>query len=286
MSEPSTLTTRVWSRRSERALLRIPIRVEGAHSDARPGFREDTYTLMISRNGALIRLKQSVRPNDQIRITNLQSQLSCPFRVVAQTTDPISDEGECAVECLEPVMNFWGILFPETLTAPAAERIDALLECSICHLRELAPLGLDLYRSLVARSSLTRPCPKCKTATEWRFGSADAQASDAHPSQLPASGAPFPQPERRRATRTTVKLPVRTRKEPGGEQVVKSENLSKTGVCFICDKLMAVGEIIRLTLACSPGENETEIRARVVWRRPLESQRRVVYGVHLEALAA
>ncbi|MGD0696670.1 MAG: PilZ domain-containing protein [Terriglobia bacterium] len=286
MSQPSSLTTQDWSRRSERALLRIPIRVEGADSDGRLRFREDTYTLMISRNGALIRLNHSVGSNDQIRIINLQSQLSCPFRVVAQTSDSLSDESECVVECLESIVNFWGILFPETLTAPAAERVDALLECSICHDRELASLALDVYRSLVARSSLTRPCPKCGVAREWRFGFADAQTGDARASQRLASGAPSPQPERRRAARTTVKLPVRTRKEPGGEQVVKSENLSKTGVCFICDKLMAVGEIIRLTLACSPAENETEVHARVVWRRPLQSQRRVVYGVHLEALAA
>lgn len=286
MSQPSTLTTRDEKRCSERVLLRIPIRVDGVDSDDRPGFREHTYTLMINRSGALIRLNQSVRPNDQIRITNLQSHLSRPFRVVAQTSDPLSDEAECAVECREPVSNFWGILFPQTLTASAAERVDALLQCSTCHLRELASLDLDAYRSLVARSSLTRPCPKCGTVAAWRFGFADAQAGDARASQLPASGAPSPQPERRRAERTTVKLPVRTRKEPGGEQVVKSENLSKTGVCFICDKLMAVGEIIRLTLACSPGENESEVPARVVWRRPLESQKRVVYGVHLEALAA
>jgi len=273
-------------RGSERVLLRIPIRVEGVDSDGGAGFREDTYTLVINRNGALIRLNHTVRCNDQVRITNLQSQLSCTFRAVAQTSDSPSNETECAVECLEPVSNFWGILFPQPLTAPAAERVDALLECSICHLRELASLALDAYRSLVGHASLTRACPRCEASTEWRFGFADIQQGDARASQLSASGAPSPRPERRRAERTTVKLPVRTRKEPGGEQVLKSENLSKTGVCFICDKLMEVGEIVRLTLACSPEENETEVPARVVWRRPLESQRRMVYGVHLEALAA
>ena len=76
------------SRRSERPLLRIPLQVEGYSEDGRP-FKERTTTILINRTGARISLKNSVRPGNQITITNLLMQQSSTFRVIGRTENSI-----------------------------------------------------------------------------------------------------------------------------------------------------------------------------------------------------
>lgn len=269
-------------RGSERVLLRIPIRVEGTNAQAKP-FQENTFTLVINRNGALIALKNVLRPNDEVKITNLQNQMTCPFRVIRRASVPMSEGPEWGVECLEPNLNFWGISFPKAATAPVEEElIDALLECSACRFRELAQLTMEHYRSLVAHSSLNRRCPRCAVTTGWHFGFAEADQEEVLAVQKVGGEDAAAEFNKERAKRMAVKLPLRIRAEDGTEEIAKTENLSKTGVCFISGRNMKVGDVIKLTVGYAPGTNETEIAARVVWRRPLEGQTRAVYGVHLE----
>ncbi|MGD0694582.1 MAG: PilZ domain-containing protein [Terriglobia bacterium] len=272
-------------RGSERVLLRIPIRVEGK-TLAGTQFTEETFTIVINRNGARIRLKHLVRPNEELRITNLQTRMSCSFRVVGRTSPSLTEGPEWGVECLEPSLNFWGIFFPKIAAAPTTEEtVDTLLECSVCRFRELASLTLEHYRYLITHSSLNRRCPRCRVGTDWRFGFAEEETEEPYASQVQA-GAAAPQGiEGRRSKRMTVKLPVRIRAEGGREEIAKTENLSRTGVCFVCEQEMKVGEIIKLTVGYAPGTNETEITARVMWRRPLEGQTRALYGVQLEEAA-
>lgn len=273
-------------RRTERVLLRIPIEVKGKGADGRP-FSEKTFTLVLNRNGARISLQHGLRKGDQVSITNLQTKVSCPFRVVERTTDMIGEgPPEWGVECLEPEVDFWGINFPKK--APGLrpdELIDALLECSKCQARELAQLKLEEYRTLISQSSITRNCAKCGIQTAWGFGFVEAGPEETIPSPpAPSAEASSSEElaERRRAKRVTVKLPVRLRLEDGREEIARTENLSKTGVCFASDLLMKEGEILRLTVGYAPGSNEAEISARVVWRRSIEGSGRALYGVRLE----
>lgn len=277
-------------RRTERVLLRIPVEVKGKDADGR-SFTEKTFTLVVNRDGARISLRSALRRNDQLTVTNLQSHLSCPFRVVERTSDMLGDgPPEWGVECLEPEVNFWGISFPRKAPAPAKQEvIDALLECSNCHARELAQLTLEQYRCLIDQTSVVRDCAKCGTETPWRFGfvEADAEEGAAAPPEaatMPLSGTePVPGSggERRRAKRVTVKLPVRVRLEDGREEIARTENLSKTGVCFASDLVMNEGDTLRLSVGYSEGSNEAEILARIVWRRAIAGTNRSFYGVRL-----
>ena len=272
-------------RRTERILLRVPIEVNGTGADGKP-FTEKTYTLVVNRHGARVRLKRAVRPNDQVTITNPRTKMACPFRIVAKATDLLSEGPEWGVECLEPDVNFWGINFPgKTSSSVAEELIDALLECSKCRSRELAQLALADYRTLVSQSALSRQCEKCGAATDWVFAFVEAEAEEAVPNQ-PTQTTSAPESEtgaeRRRAKRVTVKLPVRIRLADQREEVARTENLSTTGVCFASTLAMNEGERIRLTVGYSPGSNEAEITARVVWRRRIDGTNRALYGVRLE----
>jgi len=88
--------------------------------------------------------------------------------------------------------------------------------------------------------------------------------------------------EKRRAKRLAVKLPVRIRLPNGREEVARTENLSRMGVCFVSDLEMQPDDLIHLTIGYVLGGKEGEVMARVVWRRAIEETNRFVYGVHLE----
>jgi len=279
--EPST-DGRI-KRRTERVLIQVPIAVKGTDTEGR-AFREETRTIVINRNGARVCLRATVRPNERITIINLQNQLSCPFRVVIQLQKSLSGQPEWGVECLKPEINFWGILFPEQ-SAPLAkeESVDALLECRVCKSRELARLPLTDYRSLVAQSLLSRHCAKCDDSTEWEFGFVEEEAETSPQATSeggvspPASGGA----ERRRAKRLTAKLPVRIRLEDGQEEITRTENLSKTGVCFYSGLKLEKGATIRLSVGASLDAPGTEIAAKIMWARATGGEEHFLYGVHL-----
>jgi hypothetical protein len=272
-------------RRTERVLLRIPIEVKGNTPSGAP-FSEKTFTLVVNRDGGRIPLRNTLKLNDSLTITNLQTKVSCPFRVVERTVDTMGDGSpEWGVECLEPDVNFWGINFPKRVTVQAAPaQVDALLECSKCQARELAQLSLDQYRQLISQSALERNCAKCNAQTQWVFGFVEGEPEEeTEPARPPAEDVPVaPGIERRRAKRMTVKLPVRIRLEGGREQVARTENLSTTGVCFASDLEMKTGDMIQVTVGYAEGAQEGEMAARVVWRKPVEGTSRALYGVRLE----
>jgi hypothetical protein len=268
-------------RRTERVLLRIPIEVRGTTKEGK-AFLEKSHTLVINQHGALVPLRNGVTPGTQIRITNLQNKLECAFRVVEKAKKSLGEGPEWGVECLEPDLNFWGIFFPEKVARPAAsESVDVLLECAACASRELAPLALEDYRAMAERGSLERLCAKCGEATEWRFGFAEGEEEITAPPS-PEEGARDAASERRRWPRQTVKLPVRIRAKRGREELTRTENISKTGICFSTDLALEEGEAIQVTVGYSPGTTEKEVPARVVWRRELGGPGRALCGARLE----
>lgn len=274
------------ARRSARPLLKIPIQVEGTDVEGRD-FSETTYTLTINRYGARITLKNTPRPRDEIRIINLQTSQTCPFRVVARLEVPLGSGVEWGVECLAPKSNFWGVYFPEKRErAPLQESIEVLLQCASCGSREMAQLAGRNYREVVNESPVTRYCTKCGGETEWHLGLVEitpeelsSPGMNALASELSAPGGA----ERRRDKRYVILLPLRIRDQTGREDVTKSENFSKTGVCFASHLEMEEGSIVHLTVGPAGGE-QAQVPARIAWRRRLGAGRSL-YGVRLEVEA-
>jgi PilZ domain len=286
MAEDSHTHSRI-HRRTERVLIQVPIEVKGKDAEGRP-FREASRTIVINRNGARIALRTVLRAESHVSITNLQNQMSCPFRVVGRVQKTIGLEPEWGVECLEPQVNFWGILFPDKNTAQAPEEtVDVLVECIVCKTRELAQLSLEAYRGLVARSLVSRECAHCLDATDWRLcfmeeGEAGAIGAPAvkEKTRLRPSGV-----ERRRAKRLTAKLPLRLRTTEGQEEITRTENLSKTGVCFYSRREIMTGDLVTLTVDYALGGPAREVRARVVWGRAVGGDEQYLYGAQLEESA-
>jgi hypothetical protein len=269
-------------RRSERALLKIPIQVAGKDSNGNP-FTEKTFTQVINRNGARITLKSPVRPGLEVIITNLQTQRSCPFRVVSPAEEPLRAGCEWGVECQQPWLNFWGIVFPELASPPDNMAIHSLLECLSCHLQEMAQLTPGDYRIIAVESKLSRDCPACQKATLWGFALVEGELEELSGSPVVATSSTLTEPaDRRRARRLTIKLPVRVRLGGGLEEIGQTENLSKTGLCFVSSLKIEVGDRVFVTVGYGLGATEIEIPARVVRRQQFVGQRRAVYGASLE----
>lgn len=271
------------ARRSSRPLLKIPIQVEGRNAEGRP-FSEITYTLTINRYGARITLKNTLRPWDEIRITNLKTRQTCPFRVVARLDVSLGSGVEWGVESLASKSDFWGVYFPEKKErVPAPESIEVLLQCASCGSREMAQLAARNYREVVNESPVTRSCAKCGGETEWRLGLVEITPEEMSSPGISALASELSAPggaERRRDKRYVVLLPLRLRDRTGREDVTKSENFSKTGVCFTAYLEMEEGSTVHLTLGPAGGE-QAQVPARIAWRRRLGTGRSL-YGVRLE----
>jgi len=217
-------------------------------------------------------------------VTNLQRrQQPCLFRVVELAAESIFEEPEWGIECLEPDRNFWGVYFPENRKERSRpEGIDALLECTLCHSREMAELTLDQHHELVAQFSLARSCRKCGMKTEWRFGSVEVTQEEAGSPAMRSFASKLFSPEgteRRRTKRFVVLLPLRIRDRDGREEVTRTENLSKLGISFLSDLKMQEGDNVLLTFGPDPGVRQP---ARIVWCRPSREKGRGLYGVKLE----
>jgi hypothetical protein len=283
MTEASSPHTRI-ERRTERVLIQVPIEVKGKDANGRP-FREASRTIVINRHGARIGLRTLVRPDSQLTVTNLQNQLTCPFRVVSRVQKTIGMEPEWGVECLNPQLDFWGILFPEKSHARAPEEtVDVLLECTVCHGRELAQLSLEEYRSLVTQSLLRRECAKCVDSTEWRlcFMEEGEEGEIGAPARKEKTRVRPSGVERRRAKRLTAKLPLRIRTDEGAEETTRTENLSKTGVCFYSRRQMMTGDRVRLSVGEPAEGSGRELRARIVWGRAVGDDEQFLYGAEVD----
>lgn len=282
--EPST--EQAAQRRTERVLIQVPIEVQGNDADGR-AFHETTRTVVINRDGARIALRHSLRVGARITITNLQNQKQAPFRVVDRVQKTIGLDPEWGVECLDLKENFWGILFPKRAVEPArSENVDVLLECTVCRTRELAQLPLASYQKLVAKSLISLKCARCADTTDWRLcfveeeeGTAGAPAK-MEKTRLKPAGI-----ERRRAKRLTAKLPLRLRKGDDTVEITRTENLSKTGVCFYSKLEIMTGEEIRVSVGSTETGAEKELRARVVWGRAVGGNEQFLYGAQLEESA-
>ncbi len=65
-------------------MLSLPILVAGL-DPAGQEFTEETRTLVVNREGALILLQHALAPEETIRIINLQNDAAANFRVVGPT---------------------------------------------------------------------------------------------------------------------------------------------------------------------------------------------------------
>ncbi len=278
------------SRRSDRVLIRIPLQVSGKDLEGN-SFSERAQTMVINRNGASFVLRNSLVPEGQITVKNLQSGQSCRFRARRGAKDLPGGLREWGIECLDPAPNFWGVSFPELPDQTSAEEESSgcLLECAVCHYREMTRLTLTEYRTAAERTSLARICIWCGRQTEWKFAVIEDEveaASSQGPQDWEVAVSLTSGMELRREDRRIVQLPILIRNDDGREESTMTEDVSRSGVCCTANMDLKIGDRVFVKLASIEGPGEKEFRARIIWRREVGERRGNLYGLKLGPAAA
>jgi hypothetical protein len=267
-------------RRTERLLITVPIRVQGVDRNGEK-FSEDTRTLVVNRQGARIYLRRMVAAGSMLLITTLVGHRSGKFRVVGPT-QPLSGEGgEWGVECQESNCDVWGIGFPPP--SSAEDICTALLECRRCHAVKLSQLSMVEHEVLGTSGLLVKECEACGRSTSWSykepsipFPGDDAGAALSSPEGLTEEPAGS---NRRNHNRVALQLPIRVRSFYGTEELTRTENVSRGGLCFITDRNYEVGEVLLVTCPFEKGGHNIEVRGQVVRRREIQGSPRKIYGI-------
>ena|SRR5208282_1824410 len=123
--------------RSQQAFLRVPVALTGSDESGVP-FREESGTLILLPQGAVLPMKQRVRPGDRLGLFSSSRQMEVPCTVFGALQ---GKDGKMLVEIefAEPQKHFWPVSFPawagnspgntagSTATGPASpERTPAL----------------------------------------------------------------------------------------------------------------------------------------------------------------
>lgn len=98
-------------RRSERVLLRVPVRIYGKSKEGRR-LEEDAEAVIVSRHGALLRSTSAFQTGTTVDLLNKFSQKQMPFRVIWCSDLAASGRWDVGVESDNAAGDFWGIHFP------------------------------------------------------------------------------------------------------------------------------------------------------------------------------
>ncbi|HLY59849.1 MAG TPA: PilZ domain-containing protein [Terriglobia bacterium] len=254
----------------------IPVLVAGPDASAGE-FAEETRTLVVNRGGALILLKHSLRPDDQLRIFNLISDAAADFRVVGPTSAAHDGSAEWGVEYLKDGMNIWGIDFPPGSEEDKAHA-SALLECQGCTKKFFWPLTLVEIEVLESTGVIQNFCSHCDNQTSW------IHADPAHrPAQLPLLSNAQPQTdsgdERREKKRLLMRLPIMVRNQKGETESTQTENMSQADLAVSLELKLAVGDYVTVVCPLTDTGRNLERSAKVLRKDSFSAKDRVLYGL-------
>jgi len=107
---PSPPRLKARLRRSQRVVLSIPITVS-AETAALGMLEEDTHTLVINANGALIAMEAELLPGQQLQIKNrlTSEQQLCH---VIHVGPKVEGKIQMGIEFTQPAPRFWHMTFP------------------------------------------------------------------------------------------------------------------------------------------------------------------------------
>ena len=98
------------NRRTQRILLRIPILVRAQFAGDTP-LTEESHTLVVNADGALIALAMKVRPGQKLVLKNLATAKEQECRVVHVRGMPMG-KNEVGIAFPYPMPKFWNVEFP------------------------------------------------------------------------------------------------------------------------------------------------------------------------------
>ena len=259
------------ARHSERISLALPIEVTGSNlfGDV---FLCDGWTEVVSQNGARIRLKQNLAPDQEITVHCLETGKEAVARVVGRVNSK-SKQNVYGIMLLNPEAPPWGINFPPRGdSAGAVGRI--VLECLACHTRDLAYLDGFELEVLESSETLSRFCRRCTDSTMWRksFEPLPTQPEDDEASAGNVQ-------ERRKEARREVRTVACIRSREYAEELVKVRNVSRSGLCFEGRRDYERDWKIEVAIPYSSGGGNIFLPARIARVQHVPTGAITLYGV-------
>jgi PilZ domain len=266
-------------------MLEIPIRVLSFDKSA-GAFSEDTHTVFVNRDGALIALKSAVAPDEIIRIINLENLREADFRVAGTARMDSAVVTEWGVECLDKARSLWDIDFPPPL-ATGSEKAGALLECLSCKKQALRVLSLTEVGILDSSGSLELLCNNCGELSPWAYADVTRRpqkATGPKAASPPVQAAKWDgKRERRLHRRVALKLPVLVWDQQGQREIGKTEDVSKGGVGVCLGMALAMGDSVMIACPYTEGAQQIEQKAEVRRRVTHYAGERALYGLRYVA---
>ena len=154
-------------RQSDRVTMQLQVEASWS-DDSGTAMKMAAHTLLISRNGGVIRLAEKIFPGQEIvlhrKLEGDQSK-SARARIMAEI-DHEPDGFIYAVAILDPRLDFWEIEFPSLHKAEEA-LARMLMECSFCQRREVVYLNEMELKSFEVRRCVARHCKHCDSPSIW-----------------------------------------------------------------------------------------------------------------------
>ena len=266
-------------RRSERILASLPVLVVGLDPLGEE-FAEETRTIVVNRQGALIMLKHALAPENTVRIFQLQTDAAADFRVVGPTRVATNEGTEWGVEYLKEGTEIWGVDFPPQPPEAETKNASALLECQSCLKKYFWPLTLVEVEVLDSTGVIHNFCTQCSRPTAWIYADVARR-----PAQLSVStpASPSMQPnldhERREGKRLLIKLPILVKNQKGEAEIARTENFSRADLAVALALNLAVGDSVTVVCPYTASGRNLERSAKVLRSGSLAAKGRKIYGI-------
>jgi PilZ domain len=253
-------------RQSDRVTLQL--QVEASWSDgAGAPIRQPAQTLLISRNGGVIRLSEKVLPGQEItlhrRLEGDQVK-AARARIMAEIDHEV-DGFIYAVAILDHRMDFWEIEFPSPHKAEEA-LARMLMECSFCQRREVVYLNEMELKSFEVRRCVARLCKHCDSPSIWIEAQSEPDFEETLPSRSAVEERVLP---RRNRTRVKARILACIRRRGFQEEVAVCEDLSKGGISFRSRNKYPEGSRLEVAVPYTPGAGAIFVPIRIVFSQPI-----------------
>jgi hypothetical protein len=228
--------------------------------------RQSAETLLVSRNGGVMRLTEKLFPGQEITIRRQREGDKWKIaraRVVAE----IDQEPEgflYAIAIVDPRADFWDIDFPAPHQAQEA-LARLLMECSFCQRREVVYLNEPELKSFEIRKCVARVCPHCDAPSVWIEAQPEVSAE---PVTVPDPGDERITPRRNRA-RVKARVLACIRRRGFQEEVAVCEDLSKGGLSFRSRNHYPEGTRVEVSVPFTPGSAAIFVPIRIVFSQAI-----------------
>jgi hypothetical protein len=247
-------------RQSDRVSFRMPVEASWTGNGGLE-VTQSAETLLVSRNGAVVRLAEKFFAGQEITLRRQREGESWKIaraRIVAEIDQ--GPEGFLyAIAIVDPRADFWDIDFPAPHKAQEA-LARLLMECSFCQRREVVYLNEPELKSFEIRKCVARVCPHCDSPSIW---------IEAQPEVAPVVPDVPDTPDgrvapRRNRTRVKARVLACIRRRGFQEEVAVCEDLSKGGISFRSRNQYPEGTRVEVAVPFTPGSAAIFVPIRIV----------------------